>query len=672
MPRQRSARRARLAVNQPDEQGEWREGLRERRRAGQGAWSVSRRVTPGHDRGGHQADAGEWSSRPGRQGEQRDERQANDGERRHGLRQGGHGLGQRRSREAVVGIAERRPVEQGGQHPHRHGLPADERGAAAASQRDEAAAEREGRDPAEHDIGFRELAVPRLGAEQPQVKPAQKGAEADEGPAEHVSYSTNCMSARTKSGPVQDGDSPLGSNCDVLVVGGGPAAATAARLLATWGRDVLVVARPDGDEPELPVSLTPSCRKFFDLMGIAPVIEAAGFVPSHGHTVWWGGAARVEPFAEGQHGWQATTAGLSRVMLTAAAAAGARIERASVTVADVQAWPARFRVDATGRAGVLARPLGQRRYEPGHRTVALIGVWQRDTWEVPDPSHTLLESYADGWGWSVPVAAHARALAVMVDPQTTQLTRGAGARGVYLAEVAKTTHLSSIFDGATLVDGPAGWDASLYVAERMTGDDWLLAGDANSFVDPLSSAGVKKAMASGWLAAVAVNTALGDPALTSTALDFFAARERATYDQFLALTRGFLLDGAPAPDHPFWADRGAPPPADDRAAVLAAHERLRAAASLTLRVAPDVTFAARPALTERQLVLEERLVTPLVPDGVRHVDGVDVVALVRLAAERDDVSDLFTEYGRRTGAIDPPALLKALATAVARGWLIGV
>jgi 2-polyprenyl-6-methoxyphenol hydroxylase-like FAD-dependent oxidoreductase len=80
-------------------------------------------------------------------------------------------------------------------------------------------------------------------------------------------------------------------SCEVLVVGGGPAAATAARLLALWGRRVVVAARPQGDEPELPESLTPSCGKFFDLMGIRPVIDAAGFVPSRGHTVWWGGSS---------------------------------------------------------------------------------------------------------------------------------------------------------------------------------------------------------------------------------------------------------------------------------------------------------------------------------------------------------------------------------------------
>ena len=63
---------------------------------------------------------------------------------------------------------------------------------------------------------------------------------------------------------------------------------------------------------------------------------------------------------------------------------------------------------------------------------------------------------------------------------------------------------------AALDGGPWGWDASMYCAEHLAGEDWLLAGDAASFIDPLSSAGVKKAMASGWLAAVTVNTSLAD------------------------------------------------------------------------------------------------------------------------------------------------------------------
>ncbi len=472
--------------------------------------------------------------------------------------------------------------------------------------------------------------------------------------------------------PSQDPDA------DVLVVGGGPAAATASRLLSLWGRRVVVVARPRTDDPELPESLTPSCGKFFDLMGIRPRIDAAGFVASRGHTVWWGSPApRVEPFAEGLHGWQVTTGRLSEVMLDEAAAAGTQVQRRTATLDEVMAWPAAFRLDCTGRTGLIARAHGRRRYEPGHRTVALIGRWQAEGWPLDDPSHTLLESYEDGWAWSVPITATERAVAVMVDPRTTALTRGDGPAAVYRAEVAKARRLRALTNGAVLSGGPWGWDASMYSADRPAGDDWLLVGDAASFVDPLSSAGVRKAMASGWLAAVAVNTALAQPRLKEMALAYFAAREAETYARFLALTRRHLRDGAPA-DHPFWADRSAVEgdaeavSTDERPAVEAAFERLKAAPTpLGLRVGPEVRFATRPALTERQLVLERRLVTERLPEGVRYLHGVDVVALVELAGEAQDVPGFYDEYRRRMGPIDPPPFLTALATALARGWLIG-
>lgn len=461
--------------------------------------------------------------------------------------------------------------------------------------------------------------------------------------------------------------------CDVLVVGGGPAAATAARLLSQWGRAVVVVAKPDNHDPELPESLTPSCQKFFDLMGISAAIDAAGFVRSSGHTVWWGDETpRCEPFADGARGWQATTGKLSRVMLDAAAAAGARVERATLSADDILAWPAAYRLDCSGRSGVLARPLGGRTYEPGHRTVALVGLWrQPDGWALDNPTHTLLESYQDGWAWSVPVNDDLRALAVMVDPKTTALAKGDGAAAVYLGEMAKAGQLARIFRGADLQQGPFGWDASMYSAGRAAGDTWLLVGDAASFVDPLSSAGVKKAMASGWLAAVTLNTALGSPALKDTAFAHYAARERETYHQFLTLTRKHLLDGAPDGENPFWADRGAAPPGDDdREAVRRAYDRIRSAAAVQFQPGPGVQVADRPALRERALVLEPRLVDAATPDGVRFVDGVDVVWLSRRAPGFAQVPDVFDAYVREVEPVALPAFLKALSTTIAKGWLL--
>ena len=88
-------------------------------------------------------------------------------------------------------------------------------------------------------------------------------------------------------------------------------------------------------------SLTPSCGKFFDLLGIHTAIDDAGFVRTTGNTVWWGpGDARVEMFANGATGWQATSTALERVMLATAEEAGVRVERAMLTPAEAAERPA--------------------------------------------------------------------------------------------------------------------------------------------------------------------------------------------------------------------------------------------------------------------------------------------------------------------------------------------
>jgi flavin-dependent dehydrogenase len=460
---------------------------------------------------------------------------------------------------------------------------------------------------------------------------------------------------------------------ELTVFGGGPSGAIAARLLASWGHAVRLNARPAGDN-RLAVSLPPSCAKLFAAAGVTDAVDRAGFIRSTGNTVWWGGdEPRVETFASGERGWQVEHGRLSDVLLACATAAGVVVERTTTQ----DPGEARFLLDCSGRAGVIARSKDLRQYHDGPTTIAVVGEWQTArAWRVPDDTHTVVESYRDGWMWSVPTRAGHRHVAAMVDPQRSDLTRTGSSREVYLGEIAKTRQFARLLADATLAGGPWGWDASTYGARQYAGDGWILVGDAGSFIDPLSSAGVKKALASAWLAAVVVHTCLVDPSMQPHALALYDARERELEGHHVEQSRLFLARAAPAHPRGFWTDRSADASADASggagraSAVRDAFERLKAASSVTLRQSRSVTIEARPYVHGHRVVLGPHLVPAGSAAGVRHLHGVDLMAVLELLPGVSQVPELFNAYVEKMGRVDLHDFLLALSTAVAEGWVV--
>ena len=482
-------------------------------------------------------------------------------------------------------------------------------------------------------------------------------------------------------------------------MGGGPAGCAAATLLAGWGHGVSLVAKPPGPT-DLGESIPPSTRKLFDVLGVRAAIEAAPFIRSTGNTVWWGSAIpRIEAFADGERGWQVTSGVLAAILLEHAKRAGVEVEWARADVAEVAARSATFVLDCTGRTGLLARSRGLRVYDSRFRTVAMVGVWQSDRpFDLPDPSHTLIESYDGGWAWSVPTSSlQERFVAVMVDPRTSDVDvsgRQPGAAGrevasqpaqqrpgqtrqpglaLYREHLGQAKHIARIIADAALVAGPAGWDASMYHAMRYVDDNVLLVGDAASFLDPVSSAGIKKALASGWLAAVAVHTALERPAMRETALAFFASREAEVYAAFRSMTERVLAEAAAGYAHPFWSDRGDEPvPIVAAQDTAKAFERLRQAARFRVARSTRARIEPRPAVQGAEIVMEPRLVSGREDAGVRYAFGVDLVVLVDLAPAYRSVPDLFAAYTQGQSPVPLPDFLRALATTLAHQWLVWV
>jgi flavin-dependent dehydrogenase len=483
---------------------------------------------------------------------------------------------------------------------------------------------------------------------------------------------------------------------DVAIVGGGPAGAAAARLLSLWGRRVVVLTRGPNPRP-LAESLPPSCTKLFDQLGVRALVDDAGFIRATGNTVQWAGKPRaVETFDAGIEGYQVQRDAFDALLLGGAEASGARVVRdvsvGGIERSDNSHWRvvvrdangvrdvgAKWVLDCSGRAGIIAGREWRRPAASG-RTIALVGVWERDTWAVHEPSHTLVESYERGWGWSVPVSARRRYVTVMLDPTITTIPARARLDEAYREELSRTSMLREVIDGATIVGEPWGCDASPYSASRFSDERLLLVGDAGSFVDPLSSFGIKKALASAWLAAIAVNTALSDWAMTSPALDLFERRERAMFEHLQRQSAALARDAAGAHVSTYWASRtDVETFADDGELdvsrlredqrVLGAFQELRSRETIELRPGDSLGFVERAMVCGNRIRLERHLVNASFVNPVRYCRGVDLVVMTELSSRHSRVPDLFDAYNRVAPPAPLPDFLGALSTLIGYGAL---
>ena len=491
---------------------------------------------------------------------------------------------------------------------------------------------------------------------------------------------------------------------DAIVIGAGPGGCGAARLLAAWKHRVLLIDRPGGQSRLLAESIPPSAQKVLSALGMLTAIEDAGFAPWRGNTVWWADApVRAESFSGAAAGYQVERHRFDDVLRRLAIESGAehrhgrvieaRIPGLSGVSADdvpfvsfdtddgVAHASASIVLDCSGRAGVVARH-GLRQTESPARTIALVGVWQSATnFGGANPTHTLVASYDDGWAWSVSASPGTRHVTVMVDPSRTDLARGESAIEVYRSELDKVGAFRSLLHEATLSDGPSGADASPYDARAYAGEGFLLVGDAGSFIDPLSSFGVKKALASAWLAAIVAHTAITTPSMRGEALAFFDRRERQLAAAAMQSSARFAAEAARSTPHPFWLARAELTENDDLESspdaqalardpdVQRAFADLRQRPAIRLQRGRDVRIGSRAAVRGRDIVMDDHVFAPDWPDGVRYLRNVDLVGLVRLAPSYADVGELYAAFIAEHREVPLPDFLGALSVLIARGAL---
>jgi flavin-dependent dehydrogenase len=266
------------------------------------------------------------------------------------------------------------------------------------------------------------------------------------------------------------------SVCDVLVIGGGPAGSTMAALLASQGRDVVLLEKAHHPRFHIGESLLPFNVPLFEKLGLREQVEAIGmpkwgveFVsPHHQHRsyVEFGEAwDKSVPMA-----WQVRRSELDELLFRHAASRGARtVEGCQVQSvrfddegADVLAtlddgaqrpWRARYVVDASGRDTLLARQFNDKHKHPKHNSAAIFGHFtgaQRLQGEKREGSISIFW-FQHGWFWFIPLADGTTSVGATCAPAYLK-SRDKPLKDFFADTIAMAPPLAERLRDATLVD----------------------------------------------------------------------------------------------------------------------------------------------------------------------------------------------------------------------------
>ena len=336
--------------------------------------------------------------------------------------------------------------------------------------------------------------------------------------------------------------SALYGDLDALILGGGPAGATAAAILADKGRNVLVVEREQFPRYKVGESLLPYCYFPLERIGMVDKLRASSFVKKYSVQFAAMDGRISTPFYFFQHfdhaasqTWQVVRSEFDQMMLDNAVEKGARVLMGATAKRLLmnggrceglmvehggETIPIRAPVtmDCGGRHGFAATELGWVVPDPWLNKVA---IWTYYRGALRDPGHdegatTVAYLPGKGWFWYIPLPADTVSVGVVAERD-------------YLYREGKD--LEAIFDRETLANR---WIAEhlapgvrcepiritaeySYRSRYCAGDGLVLAGDAFTFLDPVFSSGVLLALLGGERAAHAVDAAID-------AGDFRAAR----------------------------------------------------------------------------------------------------------------------------------------------------
>ena len=357
------------------------------------------------------------------------------------------------------------------------------------------------------------------------------------------------------------------SSYDAIIIGGGPAGASAGTILAEYGRRVLILEREKFPRYHIGESLIPFTFQPLERLGMIPKMKGSHFVKKYSVRFVQPDGGRSQPFyfytrydrETIAQSWQVLRSEFDQMMLDNAREKGAEV-REETTVTNLlmegdrvvgvaakdkagRAFEVRapITLDCTGKEAFASNRNGWRESDPFLNKIA-VWTYYKDSKRSPgiDEGETTVAFIPDkGWFWHIPL--HDGMVSVGVVAEGKYLTRGGvkDPRKIFEREIGENLWIKDRLSvGASTGEY---WVTSEYSrhSRYCAAPGLVLVGDALAFLDPVFSSGVMLALKSGVMVAETIHTGLLDGDLSPARFADYGAAIRTGVENMRKLVYAF-------------------------------------------------------------------------------------------------------------------------------------